>query len=818
MTTPGSAVTPIQAGSFENAPAWLHVSSGYLSGVANLPSGYRRIVTVNSGVRSVTGITVDPVALPADTISPWRCVIYTPHGSYIIMNGLKGIPTVGTPVVRLSDNAPSKAVVRIPLAKGRDNVRSPLFDKWSDGLAGMIKRGMEMTVEYRDTDTGALTMVFRGRIFQISSGETVEIVAYDRLMDLAQFSDQYQPELGEEDTQTSSSRTTSGSDYIYQLGSEVGTITGVTEIDKIKYDSLSSLTVIVGEGSGSILQRVPEIAHSIPYAGTIALAQDDRVTRVGMKYRNLFGSSSTFSVTARFRLYYADHTVVQQAVATATASGNQFHEIYADVDWILDSAPSDYLIGVELSGSVNGLYIGGTNSPHYTSYSHYYNGSWQNGPGTGGYGEVYVEASRHGASLDPNAFTASGTTVRTATSTLQPPTAMGTMSVLDAGAQVSVQFYPVGGVSVRSLLIALLSSAGMDPQVINEDLGQLTYYTTSTYDYLTCIHELMRAENLGVKDSVTNPGTVLVRRRHTVDEAPVRTVTTDPVGTGDRIILDHDLTAHWQAERATVAYITGGMQGSMTSYPIALETDDGLMDDSLVEALGTPLRQMITDTSMGSHDMMAKAAGGKMVQLHTNVVEGNVTLAGYRVSLWDIYGSGEGGVPLSLDIPEYDAQCTAVPTEMVLENGVTRLTLNNIRTADRSEVANSMGLTADAISNSSTILPSAVFVFSRVDPRCYSTGIPGNVTAVEILDGAGVVMASQTDPNFIKRAEDNAGYDHVCALFTPIPGTPYAPRPIASVKITVQSQANIYIYATVTNPKAVTALQGIHVDVRVKKV
>lgn len=814
MTAPGSAITPIQAGSFETAPAWLTYSNGYLSGNAKLPSGYRRIVVTNTGSRNAVPLTVDPVTLPQDDQSRWRCVVYASDGSYIVMNGLNGIPTIGTPTVRLTDNAPSKAVVRIPRMLGRDNVMASSYSRWSNGHQEPLARGMEMTVEFRDTDTGALVLVFRGRIFQIQAGENIELTAYDRLMDLAQFSDQYQPELGAEDTQTSTARTAENSDYIYQLNSEVGTITGVTEIDAVKYDPLGSLTSVVTEGSGPIGDDVPIIAHAIPYAGTVALAQGDRITKVGIKERALLGSGS-YSVTIRFRLY-RNFSIEKEAVVSTTRSGNQFQEIFASVDWTLDGPVGEYLLAAEISGS--NLYFGGTNSPHYSNYYHYYNGAWIAGPGTGAYGEIYAEAMRSGASLNPSAFTASGSTVRTPTSTLQPPTATGVLSITDAGAQVRVEFYPVGGVDVRSLIIALLTAAGMDPRVINEDLGQLTYYTTSTYDYLTCLHEIMRSENLGMRDSLTLPGTIAVLRRHTLDETPVRTITTDPTDAGDRIVTDHNLTAHWQAEKATVAYITGGMQGTMVGYPLALETDDGLMDNSLSEALETPLRQMITDTSMGSHDMMAKAAGGKMVQLHTNVFEGNITLAGYRLGLWDLYGSGEGGMPLELVIPEYGAQGTAIPTEMIISDGVTMLTLNNVRTADRSEVAVSMGLTADAISNSSTTLPSAVFVFARMDPRCYSTGIPGNVTAVEILDDAGVSMATQTDPNFIKRAEDNAGYDHVCALFTPNPGTPYAPRPIASVKITVHSQANIYIYATVTNPKAVTALQGIHVDVRVKKV
>ena len=808
------------------APPWMtYNGSDTMSGTAKLPSGFTRMRHSDPvfGL-STTGldvdtaeITVNPVALPADTSSPWRCAVYAPNGSYIVMNGLNGIPTVGTPTVRLSDSAPSKAVVRIPLARGADNVRAPTFAKWSDGHAEMLKRGMEMTVEFRDSDTGLLTMVFRGRIYQMESADSVVVTAYDRLMDLAQFSDQYQPDISKEDTHVSTSKTVSGSNFIYQMDSEVGTITGATEIDKLKFDPLGTFNSVVREGSGTVPTAIDAIAHAIPSVGTVALSQGDRITKVGIKEFNLFGTSNPYTVTVRFTLM-RNFAIVHQETVSVTQTGLNYHDIFASVDWVLDGPASEYMLGAELSGAPS-LFFRGTTSPHYSDYYHYYNGAWVAGPGTGAYGEIYMEALRAGASISPSSFTASGSTVSIAESSLSPPTASGVMTVEDKGAQMSMQYYTVGGIAVRTVIEELLTAAGLSPQVISEDLGQLTYFSSSTFDYLSCLHELLRAENLGLRDRISSPGVVDVRRRHTIGETPVRYLTTSPSGTGERIVTAHDLTAHWMAEKATVAYITEGTN-VLSGYPIAVETDDRLYDDSVAEAVGSPLRQVTVDTSMGTHDAMAKAAGGKMVQLHTNVFEGTVTLAGYRLNLWDLYGSGEGGMPVGINVPEYDAQGTAVPTEMILGDGSTMLTLDNIRTADRSEVANSMNLTNDAISNGSSQLPSVVYIFARTDKaipvRSAMNTIWTNrtITGITIVDEAGNALSAMTDASFIKMFEDSAGYAHVAALFTPNPQTPYASNPIHSVVVSNILAVEQFI---LDNPKTVSASQGIHIDIRFEK-
>ena len=313
--------------------------------------------------------------------------------------------------------------------------------------------------------------------------------------------------------------------------------------------------------------------------------------------------------------------------------------------------------------------------------------------------------------------------------------------------------------------------------------------------------------------SITEAGKIVVKSRHTTAETPVASFTTKPNGTGEQSIISHQLTAHWMAEKATQAYIAEDV--TISGLPIAIETDDALMTNSLVEIMQSPLRSVISDKTMGTHDLMANAAGGKMVQLHTNVFEGKMVLAGYRTDIWDFTSSYCGGLPIGIDVPEYGAQGTAIPTEIIFGDGVTQISLDNIRTADRSEIANSMGLTTDAISNTANTLPEAVYIFARLNTYEAVNGLtPGTVTGVAILDENGTIY-TQTSGTYIKVVSDNAGYTHIMAVF-PSSVAPSGFAPVDPINRVAVTWGGVTRYAVFDNPKPALAGQNVHVDIRVK--
>ena len=817
-------------------PKWIQWQSGLnnLYGNAKLPSGHRRLVYLDtSDERQKSDMYVVPLTQSA-TGASWRMVIYAPNGSYIKSTGTGDVPTIGTPTVRIGVNAPSKAVVRIPVMKDTSgNILASTFAGWSDGHTGAVDRGMELTVEYRDASTGTMRMAFRGMIYQIESGDVITITAYDRLMDLAQYSDQYQSHAGYTQNDTSVSRTTSGSNYVYQMNNSVGTLLTASVISVGKIDCLSAQSWDYGHTKYHYYIR-----HGLPSSGGHSLAQGYKITQLSVKYTAYYTwtrlATHSVKVSGKF-LLYRNGEVIEQTnggqltefisktetnVTNITASGT----LTINVDWTIDGDPSEYMIGAYVEGPRDSLNVaGGSWGYDYKSGFSTVSSVYQSDNGstwsqlTGDHPEIAMKFTLAGGSVDTSSITVSGTSLTVASANV-PSIASAdyfSMESDDKGIQLIVSYFITGAAAIQGIIKDLLEWAGLTPDVVNENMGTATYYTTSTYDYMSCVLEFLKNGNYGLKASIDEPGKIIVRSRHTVSEAPSVTFTTNPFASGEQIILSHDLTAHWMAEKATQAYIAEDVTSS--GLPVALETDDALMANSLVEIMESPLRSVIADSTLGTHNLQAYAAGGKMVQLHTNVFEGKITLAGYRLDIWDLSTGNVGGLPIGINVPEYGAQGTAVPTEIIIGDGVTQVSLDNIRTADRSEIANSMGLSADAISNSASAVPESVYIFARFD-NGVAHAIPGGglITNVKLYDEDGVV-ATQSSSTYLKMVNDNAGYCHILAIF-PASAQPSGYAPVKPIQRVSAKWSLGEFIAVLDNPKYAYDGQNVHVDFRFERI
>lgn len=799
-------------------PAWLEWSSTNLAGSAQLPSGHRQVRYLGPRTTTWPNVTHDvnvlPVSLPA-TAAPWRCAVYKGDGAYCVMDGLTGTPTVGTPTVRLTADGPAKATVSLPIITPGGLPTSSSFSGWSDGSSAAIARGMEMTVEYRNT-AGDLALVFRGIVYQVDRGDTITLTAYDRLMDLVQYSDQYQSTTGLQTDAPSFDRTISGTTYTYDMGTEVGTLVACEAYNTLTMDSLPVQTEYNS-------QMVPGFAHEMPTAAGVTVSAGDTINSLAVKvYGGFTIPDSSNTLHARFYLLKASGsglaTVQTSSEVTYSANAVEMDNVTLQATGLGWAVSSGYLIGAYIwattnaSGSSAFCTFKASTTRYTTANATYYqsiNGTSWSVTSYTDLPEIAVTFIHLGDSITLGNLTVSGTTVSVDSSNI--PYTTGTYLTLDdLGTGILLDFYPVSAVSLATLASDLITWAGLTPDVSSAVDGYTSYYTTSTYDYLTCVNELIRASNCMAVADTDEAGIVHVLPRHTIDETPARTVGTDPGTNAEQIVVSHDLTAHWMASKATVAYLAE--DATTSGLPVALETDDALMDGSLVEALGSPLRQVVADRSLGTHALQANAAGGKIVQLHTNVFEGTMVLAGYQTDLWDSGGAYAGGVPLGVDIPEAGISGTAVPTQIILHDGVTEVSLDNIRTADRSEVAVSMGLTADAISNSSGELPSTVYIFARADSPSTQAGKELITPTAVHLYYRGIV-ATQNDGAYIKTATDAAGYHHVVAIF-PTSQAGYSPDDaIYSVMVDYSGGTLLTI---MDNPKPALPGQAVHVDVRYK--
>lgn len=809
-------------------PKWLKwTSQGNLGGTVTTPSGFRRSVLLKSGSRVATGY-FENVPTMANTEGQWQVAIFAPNRAYIFANGVTGFPIIGTPRVRLTENAPAKAVLRIPVRRGEGNILDQDFAGWeiynsaSQPYTGPVERGMEILIRFRTK--GQMRSVFRGQIYQIEVGDTIEITAYDRLMDLYQFSDQYQSSQG----RNAEWRPRTGSDandYIFEATEQIGTMTAVKESDVLRIDAISTLS----QGHSF----TGYIAHPMPSAVdgngvTHKAQQGDIIKKVRtMVFAHVNDIHMTNKIRIRARAILYNRISPQfAALEQVAATGWQEVEIdrgYEYMEWDVEwTVPSWGYIGAEYQTEIiHGSYQdrGATNTNTRRTISSALtsdNGSQWTIATNDWIPELAVTFTEdHDVPLASVVY--SGRTVRIAKAAV--PSYSGTyLTTEDLAIRAYLDYFISQGTSLQAVVRDLIEAAGQEPSIDGSiDLGTTTYYTTSTFDYLTCLQELIRGANYGLASFDTMPGYVYILPRHTTDDTPAAVLSADmdPSTEGERVIVAHSLTAHWMAEKATVAYIAEN--ATQSGLPLALETDDELMDGSLVKALQSPLRGISADATLGTHRLMASAAGGKIVQLHTNVVEGTVTLAGYRADLWEIWlGSNAGGKPVRLIVPDAGVDAVAIPTELELGDGVTKVTLDNIRRADRSEIARSMGLTADAISNNTQSLPATCWVFAKVGTYdTQETGLtPDTVTKVQWLKDGGTIAAEQTDGGYIRTEEDAAGYFHVCAVM-PASLAGYAPdNPITNVAFTMGG--TVY-RAVLDNPKYALGGQALHADIRFRK-
>lgn len=839
----------------DGLPPWMEWSNGTAAGTAKLPSGYRRITLAGYSAGQPAGIidkSVDilPVSIPADATSPWRCIIYAPDGAYIIANGMGGVPTIGTPKVRLTRSAPNRLEVSFAIGTGRHNPLGASFDKWSDGTARPIARGMEVTAEYRDAESGALVPVFRGRIFQIESGEAIKVTAYDRLMDLYQTTGQYMSHAGQTQGARSMDRTVEGTDYIFETGETLGIITGLDSIDRLCINASGQM------GDSRSTENII-IIHGLPSNGGITPEAGDIISRIQVKYGGyaqgnfmtgapvLGPKYAAIEVTAEVSIFEQTASgFIVMASGTASKSVTASSQTTAPVPFILDlrDQTADVTLNTaytiqDLSRVFIGVYVTMTHtskqagfssmsyganksSTRYTTATADYYSSTDNGTTWAPYTaadkpELGVTFTHPTNPIDPSLATVSGTKIIIAQVSIPAGPSDTYLTTEETGVGIIADYYEADKAPLADIIRELIERAGLNPDIGNANLGLVTLYTLATSDYLTALHEIIDARGYGIKDSIMDAGTIALLPEHSLEETPVLSISTDPLGVGKKIITAHQLTAHWAAEKATVAYIAENATAS--GLPLALETDDGLMDNSLLETLQTPLSIINVDNILGSHDIMAHKATGAIRKLHTNTIEGTVTLAGYWPGIWDISGSGIGGKPIQIDVPEYQAQGVAIPTEIEFNGGLTTARLDNIRTQDRSGLAQSMGLVEGSVSNDATLLPKTVYIFAKADGdnQLAEGETIQSLDAITLVreDGSTIRQASA---NYLRTVTDGAGYAHLLAVFPEAAGTYTSTSPVIMAIGEITTGGGSRHITALSEAHYILDNQNIHADIRLR--
>ena len=805
----------------------------------SLSPGYHRIqVMATSGTNPVQTASVTTelfVSLPAvDTVMDrWRFVIFRSDGSYIAVSDLiHGVLASVMPEVRLEKNAPSKAVIQLTCPRGT-NVRSSSFSGWSNGVAGPISEGQFLAVDYLDDSTGTVVRRFCGTIRKAeNAGTRVTLTAYDRLMELYEKADPYQIFGGIANDQRSRSRAVgTGDTYGFTMWDLIasGGILAISFVD------LENINTFYDYTQGLVYPEASERISEIGYRMTAAYGHIRRV-RVHAAPSAHPGGGYEYGVSVGVRLYECNQSTGRPIslisdtgwhYVDATADPyNANLEIYANWDVIVGKKyfiSAYYICDDPTDDNLAYRYRAGLESTPYTFRRKRDSSVWTSGGIPKGPDAYYVgigieyEKIRSSDSYASSASLGTDRHIIVCPTSNVAPTGNPTLEgiaiyatyIIDSSASVT-------GKSVSVIVSELVERAGLKPSLTGEDddSRRISFYNSSSYDYLSAIQELVQSAGYdgtsyflrGVQDDPSMPGRIRIGRLALPDaSASGMAVTTDPYADGVHDVASHSLKRTFEEEVTAPIVLS---QDTTDDSPIAIQTDDRLFSDSKIAEFGHEYVKIYTDNTLQDHTMLALSAESMVRKIHYNALEGDMELVGLYPSMWDI-----GGRCLKVDIPEYGADSYAVPSIMVLGSYRTAMTMDNVRSDNRSALYSTMTQSSDAQSYTVSGIGDASYIFLRSPSLLTLTG----TVTVEILGRDGTSLGStMTVKRVSDRASDAAGkgYDHIAALF-PKSSSGYAPGNtyVKYVRISTPTAGESYTLL-VPNPVYGWPGQYIHIDVR----
>jgi hypothetical protein len=316
------------------------------------------------------------------------------------------------------------------------------------------------------------------------------------------------------------------------------------------------------------------------------------------------------------------------------------------------------------------------------------------------------------------------------------------------------------------------------------------------------------------------PGRILIRKLVNSEGAPPILFTDDPWSiTGNKLIESHTLQETWEEEVTMPTYLSTDQNNE--NKPIAIQTDDLLFSDSKITAFGHPYISIYTDNTLQDHSMLAIAAETVVRKIHTNPLEGSLTLIGRLPSLWYVNDTvNVCGRLIGINVPDYGAiDMPCVPQIIEYKEDRTIIDLDNVRWDNRSAIYSGIKQSADDQSYTVESLGNAAYVFVNASDIIPTTLDPTTITGMDILDEHGLSLTASTPTTAIKdtydRASDTAGtgYIHVSALF-PVSASGYAPAGTKIKYLKVVASATYIVM--LTNGINAWPDQYVHVSLRYK--
>ncbi|MFA5744459.1 MAG: InlB B-repeat-containing protein [Candidatus Nanoarchaeia archaeon] len=797
-------------------------ASGVVSILGICPAGYYRVQ-----IMAVAGVYVESVQIDVFVNTPSlpaisgreRVTIFNSAGGYVSFSDQGALSLASFSEVRYEEDAPRKATVQITndWMIASKNIRSPYFDGWSDDYIGPVVEGMQIVIDKYDNIVGQQIRVFNDTINKISaSGIFVTITAYDSLLSLSEYRSPYIL-YGSYVEEQSYDLNIVGSDYDYTMIADVNTLIGASLIDTVMDEASYSGT--------------PDSMNTIMWAFCFDSSHGPSNAGGIHKIRKLRAHIiETANLSYRVKIYGGDSmlggplgTPVFESEWHTGTSGNVIDYAW-DCDYVVH--PGAYLYyAIEVVNSTmptQSIYYGTSSKFESNDFWVYNYGGLSTGwkkvgvsvnPGNTIWPTVEVEYEDAPRSIDISTVTISGTNI-----IVVPDAIAINPSAYESAIAIIARFFSSN--RPASMMVAdLIRRAGLYTDGLAAPTKILTYYDTSSYDYLSCIQDLMGAAAddgvhqgslMTVQASITYPRMILCAYKHKTTDAYDIAITTDPFGVDLKIVKAHSLQKTFETEVSRPTILSELDSGA----PIALQTDDLLYGSASLESrLGYRTISIITDSTLQTHAALAISAEAIIKKNHRNTLEGQAILTRIAPSLWsmdgDAYGSGK---VVSIDVPQYGAKVNGITRIMTIAGYNTTLNLDNVRLDNRSILNQSVSRGQDAQTYSIASLPSSAYVFVRLDDVISSN--VDDYVSIRIIDADDNDVSTSS---VIRITTDNAspdvsgGYVHVSALYDLSPTGYATTSPIKYVEVNTITET---YYVMVMEPVYAWPSQYVHVSVR----
>ncbi|MFA5744388.1 MAG: InlB B-repeat-containing protein, partial [Candidatus Nanoarchaeia archaeon] len=799
-------------------------SSGIVTITGACPAGYQRVQIMATYGSYVGSVSIDVfTATPALSAITGRerVTIFNEDGGYVsfaddsLSRALSNLSEI-----RYEEDAPRKATVTLTnnWTIDEDNIRSSSFAGWSDGYVGPIKEGMQIVIDKLDTLQNVQVRVINTTIQKIStSGVTVVLTAYDALLALSEFRNPFLL-YGSYVEEQSYDLDIIGSNYDYTMIADVNTLIGASLIDTIMDQATFS-------GSPNVMNTTMwafsfDSSHGPSNVGGIHKIRRLRahiIESANLSYRVKIFAGDTL-------LGGPMGTPVFESALYVATSGSVVDHAW-NCDYIV--YPGDYLYyAIEVINSTipsQSVYYGTSSKFESDDFWVYNYGGVATGwkkvgvsvnPGNTIWPTVEVEYEDTPRVIDISSVTISGANI------IVVPDSIAVNSAYDSAIAIIATFFSSGR-PASTMVSDLIRRAGLYTDGLATPTKSLAYYDTSSYDYLTCVQDLIGAAAdsgsyqgslMTVQASVTYPRMILCRYKHRLIDTPYKEITTAPFGVGNKIVRSHTLQRTFETETSRPILLS---TLETNGTPIALQTDDLLYGSaSLEERLGYKTITITTDNTLQTHAALSMSAEAMIKKAHRNTLEGQAVLSKVTPLFWSqdgdaVYGAGK---VLTLDIPQYGASTNAITRIMTIKGYFTTLDLDNVRLDNRTILNQSITRGQDAQTYSIATLPSAAYIFVRLEDVISSN--VGDYVSVELVDATDDIVGTSS---IIRLTTDNAspdatgGYVHVSALFDVLPAGYATTAPIKYIYMHTTTQTYV---ALITEPVYAWPGQYVHVSVR----